>query len=1141
MRIRELSFDFFGHFSGKTFDFGEGGESDFHIIHGGNEAGKTTTMEGFLRLLYGFPRIEPYDFKHQRKNLRVSGLLEVGGQAMRFTRLSTRAGNLLDAADKPLPEQALAAHLGGLSLEDYRSLLCLDDHTIESGGEDIANARGDIGRLLFSAAAGISDLSRVLEEVRSETQQLYRKRASTTRLAELKRDLRAVEEEIREIDVSANAWRRLKLALQAAESAEEAARTECNQVHHRRAEVAALTRCLPLLAEHDRRAEEIAAFTNYPQQMDINPEDLVTLKTDQVKLDAEIVRLEREIAIAKEELSAIEVNPEQLLLGDKLDALDELRSRMTTAALDLPRRERALEEAEADMIRTAQELGAGNQVCPDELVRTTAEIGKLEKAREAMRVATAAREGEAREVADLQEQLEKARQAHDALVSRAPPQGGLIELLDRHDVDRLTAAVAKSDAALAVAQEQLEEALAALSTSTRAFTQVPVSPMDLACARDLADEHQLLLEETRRVEETLQRYREEEKIKSAQLEDLKTSLGAGGEEDAGEARARRDALWQLHRETLTLESADAFAPAMRRVDEIEAARFGQARELGQLRQLNQECIEARVRVAAAAEQLRDLEEARKRLEGRVTELAAPIGLQDMTPSALVPWLERHHAALGAQRRLDRLTEQNRPVLDRAKRLLEALRPLIGLEDPSFEGAVAAARRLAEEERRHRDEVRSASNTVASLESDLKRRAARLEGLTSAAREASRAWLVAVESLFGDAFDPDILQDAIGKLRDLREQAERRRQAARQISTMREDQRHFTDSMERLANPHGIACDDPLETFARLQGITAGAAAERERATELAEKIAGHAESLRQARHHRQDIDRLVKEHSALFPDGVDTTTLDALREAVGRAARVIETRRRLAEIAQQLLSDLSLADLDAARELLEGRSQAELEAQAASLEAELAHAEAQLSEATARRATAAHELAAVTGNAEVAALVERRATLQLQIEETALDFLELDLGLRLAEEAIRRYRDQHRSEMMEATERAFSALTNGAYQRLTTQPDGASEILLAIGAEGAAKQVADLSKGTRFQLYLALRAAAYEQMVSQGICLPFFCDDVFETFDEDRTRAACTLMERIGRTGQAIYLTHHRHVVEIAQEVCALRPTVHSL
>jgi len=86
-----------------------------------------------------------------------------------------------------------------------------------------------------------------------------------------------------------------------------------------------------------------------------------------------------------------------------------------------------------------------------------------------------------------------------------------------------------------------------------------------------------------------------------------------------------------------------------------------------------------------------------------------------------------------------------------------------------------------------------------------------------------------------------------------------------------------------------------------------------------------------------------------------------------------------------------------------------------------------------------------------------------------------------------------------------------------------------------------LSKGTRFQLYLALRAAAHEQMVNQGTRLPFFCDDIFETFDEERTSAACQVMEQIGQQGQAIYLTHHQHVVDIAQRVCTVCPTIHKI
>ena len=161
MRLQQFSLDLFGHFSSKTFDFGtsEAGRSDFHVIYGPNEAGKTTTMEAFMRLLYGFPHREPYDFMHQRKNLRVSGVLEIDGRPLHLSRFPVRTGSLRDQNETVLPEAALLTHLGGLSEQDYRQLLCLDDETIERGGDEIVSSNGDVGRLLFSAAAGVSDLS----------------------------------------------------------------------------------------------------------------------------------------------------------------------------------------------------------------------------------------------------------------------------------------------------------------------------------------------------------------------------------------------------------------------------------------------------------------------------------------------------------------------------------------------------------------------------------------------------------------------------------------------------------------------------------------------------------------------------------------------------------------------------------------------------------------------------------------------------------------------------------------------------------------------------------------------------------------------------------------------------------------------
>ncbi|SDF62188.1 AAA family ATPase [Rhodobacter capsulatus] len=280
MRLRQLDLELFGGFSGQSFDFGAprgDGEPDFHVIIGRNEAGKTTTMEGFLRLLYGFPHREPYDFLHQRKNLRVSGVLDIDGTEMAFTRLPNREPSLRDARGAEVPNSALQAHLGGLSEEDYRNLFCLDDATIERGGEEITRAKGDIGRLLFSAAAGISDLSEVLDRVRAEADGLYRKRASTTRLASLKKDHAEVERQIRELDISAAQYRKLKQAADEADAEEKRALEHRRGLFAAKAQLEARGKAVPLLGEIDALGARLVPFAAWPARLDIDPETLVRM------------------------------------------------------------------------------------------------------------------------------------------------------------------------------------------------------------------------------------------------------------------------------------------------------------------------------------------------------------------------------------------------------------------------------------------------------------------------------------------------------------------------------------------------------------------------------------------------------------------------------------------------------------------------------------------------------------------------------------------------------------------------------------------------------------------------------------------------------------------------------------------------
>ncbi|MFB9148162.1 AAA family ATPase [Roseovarius ramblicola] len=1144
MRLRRLSLDRFGHFTGQALDFGEAGaRPDFHIVYGPNEAGKTTTMEAALRLFYGFPHREPYAFKHQRANLQVSGEVEIDGATRAFTRLPRRSGDLVDASGTALPETALAAHLGGLSEEDYRNLLCLDDDTIERGGEEIAQARGEIGRLLFSAAAGVADLSTVLDSVRAEADALWRKRASKTRIAALKRDLAEVDKTIRERDVTASAWRGLKKAWAEAQAVEAEARTARDALHARAADLSARRRALPLLADLDALEARLAPFAGYPERLDFEPETLVTLKTDQTRAQGDIERLTAEIEDLTAQRDGLALSPTLVALADELDSLEDLRARDRAGALDLPRRRDQMREAEEVMARAARDLGAPGDCDPRSLVPTPAQLAALEGARDRLRSARATAEAEAREVAGLTERRTRARADLDRLAAHAPSEADIGAILARHEADTLMQAHATATQAISSAEQAARAALDTLAVGGVRFDALPDCPMTAARARDRAEAHDTLRQKIDQEIATRARHREDIAARQAQMDELCRDGQLVPDDAASALRAARDGLWQAHVAALIPATAQEFAAAMQAFDTAQEARISHASELGQLRQIAQARAEARARADQAEARLTEHRAAQEAIEAEVTTAAGTVGLPGpITPADWRDWVTRHGTAQDAARTAAQVRETHARTLARAQALLDALTPHLDLAAPDIASAVSAARRLADSEQAVRRGIETARETLRLAETDLASRTEKRDTCQQEAEDTARAWRTLVTDSLGDVVAPDTVLAALDPLRSLAAQEEKRAEAAQRVTTMTRDQALFAGKVAALARAHGHAPDDtPADTFAALRTASETARGAAAQAQDIDTRIAAAQEARSQADRRLTEIAGTVKTLGRAFPEEAGVETLDALRITARRAAEVIADRDRQATLIRQITSELGTGDLTTARARLEGASRVALDAGAEACKADLARSEQALTDATEARVTARQALARVTGDTDIATLTERRATLELELREAAMKHLELSLGHRLAETAIRRYRDTHRSGMMAATEHCFAALTQGAYERLTTQPDGAGETLLAVDSSGTAKRVAEMSKGTRFQLYLALRAAAHGQLLDHGPSLPFFCDDIFETFDEDRTSAACRVMERIGQRGQAIYLTHHRHVVDIAQRICETPPMVHEI
>ncbi len=241
------------------------------------------------------------------------------------------------------------------------------------------------------------------------------------------------------------------------------------------------------------------------------------------------------------------------------------------------------------------------------------------------------------------------------------------------------------------------------------------------------------------------------------------------------------------------------------------------------------------------------------------------------------------------------------------------------------------------------------------------------------------------------------------------------------------------------------------------------------------------------------------------------------------AVRLEDCKRRDAlgaEIAREKAAIIAAnvaGSLEAARSLLERADAAALTSELAALKTrgpldDRTHAEAH----SAHRETV-KRLEAVGGDDAVARLEEKRRTILEAVNDGARRYLTLRAGIAAAEEALRLFRDRHRGAMMDRASGAFRLISRGAYRALATAPNGQSETLIALGVFGGSKEAAQLSKGARFQLYLALRVAGYHELAKTRAPAPFIADDIMETFDHFRAEEALRLFADMGRVGQVIY------------------------
>jgi uncharacterized protein YhaN len=1155
MRINRLDLIRYGKFTDHVIDFGrpQDGAPDLHLVYGPNEAGKSTLFNAWLDLLFGIGQQSSYNFLHPYPAMRIGASVELDGDDREVIRIKRPQNSLLDAADQPMAEAALSAALGGLDRDGYRTMFSLDDETLEQGGESILASRGDLGELLFSASAGLGALSQNLDSIRKDAEAFYKSRAQNRQLTKLKSDLAELKAERDRLDTQATAHARLSAVHEDAVTRHAEASLQRRNQRLRMQEIDSILHALPRARDLGELEDKLASFEGVPDAGPEQADDIARMRERDARLEAGSEALEQQLDRLTMELDAIRIDETILGLRDRISDLDKLRARHATAEDDIPKLKLTLGEADAEINQLLFRLGRRGEADPEALLLSASIAAALTELIDQRTGLDARLSAAKKETADARTILEDAKSA--LRLASAADTGQPAEDRELH-LAALSQAVAQARIedhglrlqsarrGLEKAREVRDQSLLALSPWKGEMTELlAMNPPDPEAIADWKRELEELARKQARLDDEIERLGQALRRLEAERAAITGATDLELAAKIGDLRQARDRAWASHKTDLGQATADVFEAAMTVHDKAVDQQTAFQADAARLKELSVQAATAQADLNGANAARQKLVAKRaaiaERWSGRIAAMA-PALASGATPGALEDWLHRRRLALEAELHLQGLESQ---IQDAARDRQVSTDRLIGslkaAGDPApdnedFDALLLRADTLVNREAR----LEGLRRSVDASRRDLERRETELRAVEEQAKAWILAWKKACSKCWLGEQDrvptPVEAREILDLLTQLGPAVTQRASLLDRIEKMERDQSDYARAVGELAADAEIASDDGkvYHLARRLEdALKSAEAAERGRAALFKQR-----EDLLARQRSLSDE---FAAHTKLKSELLTALGAKDLSEAAHRVAQSLERRATVESIhaiQRQLCEALGTATLDDAIAQLRDADRTALEQQSREIAARIETLDLDIEELHAARSRAAEALEAIGGDDAVARIEQQRQTTIEAIAEGASRYLRLSAGILAMEQALALYREQHRSTMMARASEAVKTISRGRYSGLASQPGKDGELLIALTADGGSKQAGEMSKGARFQLYLALRVAGYHEFAQMRPTVPFIADDIMETFDDFRAEETFRLLAGMADVGQVIYLTHHRHLCDIAKSVC---PTVH--
>ena len=1093
MRFDQINIPAFGPFTDFQIEF-EKSEYDIHLIHGPNEAGKSSLLRAIRGLLYGIPSTTKDSHLHPNKKLLIGATLSEGEKSLTFFRRKGSKNTLLAEDRSTLNDAALAPFLGPVNQDFFENMFGLTTESLRSGAASLLSGKGDLGSAIFAASLGGSPINLAIQNLELEAQQLFKPQGTKSTINRAIADYRKAILEAQKESQPTNDWKTLKTKLQQVE-AEVRTHEEALKSHRQRWEfVNCCLQALPVLAKKNLLEAKIADIDlpllrpDFSDRVRETQTALAQILHDEKSLNLQLETLSQEIAeitpfeeVLKHSAELETLHRKAEAYHQDLEQIDALTLKEQTLKNSLGNENDLIPELDPTASSTLKEIAADR----DTLLRETE---ALQKERDDLDIEQKLNQeslSKLTQTEDLDQLTELCRLADDFTLKKKG-----------HDKQKQNLNLKKEE------QTILKQRLG--------ISQDP-RKIKVASAQEIRNQEQLrqnLKENLDELRNSFSQTRSELSQEKASLAHLAKSAAIYTESDLINARKKRDQRWNNIKNSKEID--EQLSQEIRQADEIADTLRRDASRLAT-------AANHQAKIATLEAKLKSLTS-----EGTVKKAAFEkwqnlwntnfAQIENQLPEDLLRWREEWQELCQLDRDI-RTTQQEITEIEE-----EEISLLKTLKGDDFDEIHRLLKSTFNQANRDQGERTSLQKRVSQNEIRIAQLSNKDAQLAKDLAETETLWIKNCQKL---ELDPQasstVTLSLINHRQKTRETQLNYQDVKTQLSEYQKRRNEYEDLLKSISQALKSDSSEPS-----LHALYEKSKDDRQRSITLSEQ---HNELVKK----KPKLELQRQSQSDLLEELKSLAKVDDLESALPLIQKRNDFEKALQEqeeILNRFKGEQEISDFISE---LEQQSEAELKNEKEGLDKLEAHLQQTRDQAqnvltdlrrqesdfmSASDLSAHHKQGAANAHSEIVSDSKR--------------FCQLQHAIKFLKQQVEDYRQKTQGPMVEKTSHFFQILTEGGFSKVIAQLDKYDvPQLIAVRADQTEVEINGLSEGTADQLYLALRFAAIDLHLENHHSIPLILDDLLMTFDDKRVKALVPILKEFGKKGQVLIFTHHNHLQKL--------------